>query len=94
MSQCQSTIQHYHSFVAVNCLSDVSQNYQLWCIISRTDQPQWIKWPYGCIQQLLLIISGTVKINRGPARLKYPCGQCNHAIKNSESSITCDSCSN
>ena len=50
--------------------------------------------PYGCLQQLLLMISGTVKINPAPARLKYPCSQCNCAVKKYESSVTCASCNN
>ena len=54
---------------------------------------QPIKCLCGCLQQLLLIISDTVKINPVPTRLKYPWGQCNHAVKNSEHSVTCDLCS-
>ena len=51
--------------------------------VYSTSRP--IKRSYGCLQQLLLIISGTAEINPGPTtKLKYPCGQCNHAVKNSE----------
>ena len=56
-----------------------------------TSQP--IKRSYGCLQQFLFIISGTVEINPEPTRLKYACGQCNHAVKNPENLIACDSCS-
>ena len=50
------------------------------------------KRPYGCLQQLLLIISGTVEINPGPINLKFPCGNCNGAVKKKDNSIACDSC--
>ena len=43
-----------------------------------TSQP--ITRLYGHLQQLLIIISGTAKINPGPTRLKYPCGQCNYMV--------------
>ena len=68
------------------CISELS------IAVYSTSRP--IKRSYGCLQQLLLIISGTAEINPGPTtKLKYPCGQCNHAVKNSENSIACDSCS-
>ena len=40
------------------------------------------------IQQLLLIMSGTVEVNPGP---KYPCGECHKAVS-SGASIACDIC--
>ena len=45
-----------------------------------------LKRSYGCLRQLLFIISGTFEINPEPTRLKYACGQCNHAVKNPENS--------
>ena len=48
------------------CISKLSivMHYQL---NQSTSQP--IKRPYGFLQQLLLIVSGAVKINPGPVRL-------------------------
>ena len=40
------------------------------------------------IQQLLLVMSGTVEVNPGP---KYPCGECHKAVS-SGASIACDIC--
>ena len=49
---------------------------------------------FVAIQQLLLILSGTVEINPGPMRkkVKFPCGQCSKAVKNTDNSIACDTC--
>ena len=49
-------------------------------------------YQYASLLQLLLLISGTVELNPGPTKLKYPCGFCNRAVKNSQTSIACDSC--
>ena len=44
------------------------------------------------LQQMLLIISGTVELNPGPSqKLKYPCGECQKAVS-SGASIACDLC--
>ena len=44
------------------------------------------------IIQLLLLLSGSVKVNPGPpTRVKFPCGECRRAVK-AEKSIACDKC--
>lgn len=48
--------------------------------------------PRASLQQLLLIMSGTVEINPGPGKPKFPCGECKKSVKNSEKSIACDIC--
>ena len=50
--------------------------------------------PSVFLQQLLLIISETVEINPGPGKIKFPCGECSSAVKNSQKSIACDLCNN
>jgi len=45
--------------------------------------------PHASLQQLLLIISGTIKVNPGPGN---SCGECSRAVKNSGKSIACDLC--
>ena len=58
-------------------------------------QQQWLVRPhtnranktYGLILQLLLTISGNVETNPGPRKLKFPCGECKKAVKNSENAI-------
>ena len=42
---------------------------------------------------LLLIVSGTVEVNPGPAQrsIKYPCGTCEQSVYTGKS-IACDSC--
>jgi len=48
--------------------------------------------PSVSLQQILLILSGTVEVNPGPvSKLKYPCGECNKAVS-SGASIACDIC--
>jgi hypothetical protein len=39
------------------------------------------------IQQLLLVISGTVEVNPGPRNIKFPCRECSNAVKRSQRSI-------
>ena len=46
---------------------------------------------FGNLQQLLLILSGTVEVNPGPSRIKFPCVECGQAVK-TENSIACDAC--
>ena len=44
------------------------------------------------LQQLLLIISGSVELNPGPtSKVKYPCGECRKAVTTG-ASIACDLC--
>ena len=50
--------------------------------------------PSVSLQQLLLVISGTVEINPGPGKIKFPCGECSRAVRNSQKSIACDLCNN
>jgi len=40
------------------------------------------------IQQLLLL-SCSVEVNPGPQGVKFLCGECNKAVKNSQNSIAC-----
>ena len=44
------------------------------------------------IEQLLLLLSGSVEINPGPQGVKFPCGECNKSVKSSQNSIACDEC--
>ena len=44
------------------------------------------------LQQLLLMLSGSVETNPGPARIKFPCGECRLPVKNNQNSINCDNC--
>ena len=46
------------------------------------------------LQQLLLVLSGSVEINPGPRlrKVKFPCGKCSKAVKNTDKSIACDDC--
>ena len=94
MNQSQSRIQHHHSSVVVNCPSDVSQNYQSLCIISKTDQPHdQLNVHMVAYNNSYLSLVVQLKWIQDEQGLKYPCGQCNHAVKNSENLIACDSCS-
>ena len=37
-------------------------------------------------------VASNVEINPGPHKLKFPCGECKKAVKNSENAISCDKC--
>jgi len=55
--------------------------------------------PYPCgrpkanIIQILLILSGSIEVNPGPRRtnVKFPCGECNKAVR-TVNAIACDRC--
>jgi len=44
------------------------------------------------IIQLLLLVSGSVEMNPGPARVKFPSGECKRAVTKKGNAIACDQC--
>ena len=72
---------------------NVSKNNDIFfsvCHYFRHQKKQATREPM--IIQLLLLLSGSVELNPGPARVKFPCGECKRAVTKRGKSIACDNC--
>ena len=94
LSTCEiSTINQEKSLLCCRVLSYTETKQMSIALLYQENRSRPLKMrSQATIRQLLLIISGTVEVNPGPGKIKFPCGECSKIVKRTQKSIACDLC--